>query len=611
MAVIGQIRNRLGWLLIAFIGFAIVAFLLMDIGAGQGQGNRTTDNTLAEVNGMPLDYLEFNEKYDQNVQNAYAQNGGAELSEFEQNQLRENTYNQMVNEQLFNETYDELGIDVSKVEVVDMTTGKTLHYFMEQNFAGEDGTFDAALFNNHIATLDIDNPGTEIGSKRREWNNIEDALIQDRHQTKYFTLVNNGLTVPTWMAQMQNGLNNSSVNVEYVMLPYTDIDNATLEITDADLQKYADEHAGEFEAEESVAMKYVKFPIVPSQNDYIVESTWMAEKTTEWTTSENDSIFVRLYSESAWDPFYYTEAELISKYADTLFTAEEGAIFGPSQNLNQFEVVKLIDRKLIADSLQARHLLLSGENLQTQDDVIAINALADSLYTLVDSLGVSLSSLTAQYSDDKANSFNGGDLGWVFKGQMVAPFEYAIFHQMNEGDVKIVYSEFGIHIVEVYKSEQTTPAVKVAKLTRTVYPSDETINRLYADANTFGGNHNTLETFAGAADSVNMIDAPSVAKMANTLPQLQGNARQLVKWAFNNEEGAVSAPFAVGEDYVVAIVNSKNEGGNANLDAVRVEVIKEKKAEQLIAKMSGTDIASIASANGKTVTPANGVNFNN
>ncbi|MGB1248898.1 MAG: SurA N-terminal domain-containing protein [Chitinophagales bacterium] len=613
MAVIGQIRNRLGWLLIAIIGLAIIAFLFMDLGGAAGQG-QPTSNDLAVVNGEVIDYGAFSQRFDQNIQNAQLQSGQP-VSDAQRNAIRNNTYNEILSETLFADVYENVGVAVSDKEKLSMMTGRNIHPSIQSSFADANGDFDAATFNQFIATLDIDDPGTEPGSKRSSWENFERYMIQDRYQSKYYSLVEGGLNVPTWMAEMQYSNENTLVNFDYVLLPYSDIETSTLGITDADLQSYIDANGKEFESDETVSLQFAFFPIEPSEQDYTTEYAWTQEKTAEWMASESDSLFIRLYSETPWDSKYYTRAEMTNKYADTLFNASLGATFGPDQNLNQYESVKLLDRKLIADSLQARHLLLSSENLVSQEEAIALNLLADSLFTLVDSMNVPLSSLTAEFSDDKANSFNGGDLGWVKKGQMVAPFEEAIFYQMDEGDVKIVYTEFGIHLVEVYNADQTIPAIQVATLTHSVYTSEETQRNLYSDASVFAGNNNTRDAFEAASDSMNIVEASGIAKDANNIPRLVGDARQLIKWAFTAEAGAVSAPTAVGNNYVVAMVDSKNEEGVVNLDAVRFQVeaavANEKKAAQLQSKISGTDLNAIASSNGKTVAKASNISFTN
>ena len=62
--------------------------------------------------------------------------------------------------------------------------------------------------------------------------------------------------------------------------------------------------------------------------------------------------------------------------------------------------------------------------------------------------GENFATLAAQYSKCPSGR-NGGDLGWFGRGQMVKPFEDAAF-SYNPGDMTIVQTQFGWHLIYVY-----------------------------------------------------------------------------------------------------------------------------------------------------------------
>ncbi len=56
--------------------------------------------------------------------------------------------------------------------------------------------------------------------------------------------------------------------------------------------------------------------------------------------------------------------------------------------------------------------------------------------------------LAKKQSQDPGSAEKGGDLGWFARGMMVKPFEDAVFG-MKQGELRIVQSEFGFHVVKL------------------------------------------------------------------------------------------------------------------------------------------------------------------
>lgn len=607
MAAIGTIRNKMGGILIVVLVIAMISFLFMDIGGpGGNAGQGITE--IAVVNGEPITTIEFNQRFEQNLQNIRNQSGNANISDSERNLVRDNTYNELVSEKLFERIYAKAGITVSEAEYADMLSGKNIHPTIQSSFP------DKAQFAQFLSTLDIDNPGSEPGSKRAMWENFEKYIIQERKNKKYNALITKGLTVPSWLAKADAEADVTTVNFDYVFFSYRDINDADVKFTDADLNNYISKNAKEFKREESVDLKYVAFKVEPSERDFKQASDWLTQKVAEWEASENDSTFIRLYSDQPLSKSFSTLEELDFEAAEEVFNSPKGVIVGPFEEKNSFVAYKLLEKKMIPDSLKARHILLSAEKITSLEEYNNLKSLGDSLKTLIAEKGVLLSSLAPVYSDDEANKFDGGDLGVVMPGQMVPSFNDLIFFDMKEGDVKTVETQFGIHVVEVYKTFSGNEAARIAALRKNVYPSDETQKEIYQNASFFAGNNRTRESF-NSAEGVRVIEGSSITKDKFTLPQLPGNSRELIRWAFGAKEGDVSSAFSIGDAYVIALVDKKRKAGTAPLEEIRflveAAVIKEKKAELIKAKMTGADLPAIAQATGKTIGTASGLNFRN
>lgn len=613
MAAIGTLRNKMGGILIVVLVIAMVSFLFMDIGGPGGQTQQIVSE-IAIINGEPVSTIEFNRRFDQNLNNYRNQNQQARVTDEERNTVRQNTYEELVQEKLLNQIFEKTGVIVTGKEYADMLTGKNQHPTVKSSFSDESGNFSQAQFDEFIRTLDIDQPGSEPGAKRKSWENFERFLLQDRLSTKYRNLVSKGLTIPSWLVEAEMNKDMQQVSFDYIFLPYRDIADAEISVSDDELKKHIQENAKEFKRDESVDLKLVSFNITPSAEDILKVKNLINQKTNEWATSKNDSIFIRLNSEVPFNNAYQSREEFEGDIEEELFEAEIGAIFGPFEEDNSFVSYKLLDKKMIPDSLKARHLLISAEKITSQEEYDNAVALRDSLFNLVSNEGVALATLTPTFSDDDANKFDGGDLGTIQQDMMVKPFNDMIFYKMEEGDIKIVETQFGFHIVEVYSSKPTTEAVKVAELRKNVYPSDDTQREIYQNASSFAGNHRDRAAFENA-EGVKVLNAEFVTKERFTVTQVPGNARELIKWAFNNKEGVVSAPFSIGDAYVVAMVDKKRKEGVASLDEVRfiveADVIKQKKAEQLKEKAKGSDLAAIASNTGKSIGTASGLSFKN
>tara|TARA_B100000497_G_scaffold49766_1_gene57314 strand:+ start:702 stop:2798 length:2097 start_codon:yes stop_codon:yes gene_type:complete len=611
MAVIGTLRQKLGGILIFVIALAMLAFILMDMG-GQGNGPvRGTD--IVVVNGEKISYAEFDARLKINETFMKNQLQGLDLTVAQKENVRTSTFNEIINDKLKKDLFEDLGIQVATAEKKAMLFDQEFqHPSITSSFAGENGQYDAVLFKQYLETLDLvdKNSGLTAEEKRAQWTNFEQAIYKERLEKKYNQLLVKSSNVPTWMAEVLYTNDNLKANAEFVYLPFAGVADEALSFSDSDLNAYLENHENDFKQDASVNIKYVAFPIAPSSDDILNAENWMTDKFAQWQIAEDDSLFIMASSETRWDKKFYKEDELTNAFADSIFSAKTGTLFGPLKVNDSFVASKLINRKPIADSLKVRHLLITGEGFATQEEA---SNLIDSLRTIILEDGVPLASLTANYSQDPSNAQDGGDLQWVLPGEMVPPFNDAIFYEMSVGDVKMVYTQYGAHFVEVYDWGTTSEAVKVATLTKSIFASEETTNSIFAESSLYAGNNRTKDAFLAGTDQIK--DATSVAKTANSIVGLDGNAREMIKWAFESEDEDVSSPFMIGNNFVVALQDGQAEEGKANLESVRAiveaEVKKEKKALMLKEKLRGTDLSALASSNGISIQTANDLSFTN
>jgi peptidyl-prolyl cis-trans isomerase D len=99
------------------------------------------------------------------------------------------------------------------------------------------------------------------------------------------------------------------------------------------------------------------------------------------------------------------------------------------------------------DMAHASHILIAVASGASQKEKDAAKAKAEDILKQLKK-GANFKKLAAKYSDDKSNHNDGGDLGWFPRGEMIKPFNDAVF-SMKPGQMTIVETKFGFHVVKL------------------------------------------------------------------------------------------------------------------------------------------------------------------
>ena len=610
MSVLSKIRER-STLLLIIIGGALVAFILGDILTSNSTlfsgGGR---NDLGEISGKTISAEEFEQRLLKMEENFKLNTGQENIDDATKDMLKEQAWNQLLNEVIMTEEYKEIGITVSPQELFDMVSGPEPHQSVKQGFTNpETGVFDPKSVLNFLKTMDQD----ATGATKARWIVFESGIKQERIAEKYNNLIKEGLYVTNNQAKQDYIAKNKNIKFKYVVQRYNSIPDSAISVTEADIKKYYDEHKNEYEQEAGRKIEYMTFEVTPSEEDIKETEEILVKLVDDFKNTDNDSLFVKQNSDAPFNNEYLSREQLPSNIDSTLFDAEKGTVIGPYREGDAFRLAKVTDFKYSPDSVKARHILIKIAN----NDTTAVLAKADSLKKVIKG-GKKFDEIAKNVSEDIGSATNGGDLGWFTEGAMVKPFNDASFVG-KKGDMPVVISQFGVHLIEILDKSAEKKKIQITFIERAIEPSSKTFQAVYAKASEFANKYPNEEVFEKAVEEQggNKKIAENIKEGDKGIIGLEGS-RDLVRWAYKAEKGEVSKTFEFGDKYVVAVLKEIKEEGNAPLEQVREEIElaarKEKKAEKFeedfnAAINSGAskieDIASKLNTNPETVESIN------
>ena len=588
MAALQKIRNR-GVFIGIIIGGALLAFIAGD--ALKSGGSLLTDsrNEMAEIAGESVNIRDFQTRFNHNLEVAKLMSGQNSISSEQSDKIREQVWQQMVQEIVMNREYDELGISLTSQELFDMVQGNNIDPTIRQLFTGKDGQFDKE---NVVKTLKQLISAPDGTPQKEYWLNIEEQLIAQRTLTKYNALVAKGLYIPTAYAKNMAGNSSKKVSFDYVVKNYNSISDSTITVTAEEIKAYYEENKESFQQSESRKIDYVPFNIAPSTEDFAYTKKWISDLKDDFTAEENVIQFVELNSDTKFNTYYFAKDENSNKELNAfMFSGKKGDVFGPYDGNDTYKLAKISDIKMMADSVKARHILISPIN----GDFKAAEAKADSLKQLIEK-GADFAEVAQANSADQGSAVNGGDLGWFTQGRMVAAFNDAAFSS-KRNQIKVVTTQYGAHLIQVVALSKAVKKVQVAVLDRKVEASQKTFQAAYAAARKFAGENQGRAAFLKAISEQGLTRrVANLKKDTKLIPGLE-SSRELVQIAYktDNMESVLlnndnSAVFEFGDKFVVAILSDIKEEGYASVKDVQAtverEVRKNKKAEMMIASMS-------------------------
>jgi len=611
MATLGKIRNHTKLLLVV-IGVGMLAFIggdfMSSLGSGGGGGIY-----VGEVLGEDVLRQDYEVKVEEGINNWKSQNQQSILTQTIIGQIRSQVWDQYVRELVMNNEYTKLGIDVSADECWEVQQGINVHPEISKIPAFQDqatGQFDRTKLIGYLKQIDQD----QTGEARTRWLGFEKYLIGLIKTSKYNSLVAKAMYVTNEEAKIYFNEKSQNITFNYVAIPLTSVADSTVEPTESEIETYYINHKSNYEQNASKDVDFVVFSVIPSTEDDAITKSSIEDLKADFAIYEDYDLMARRNSDNTTARFTFaTKKELQDPNWAELFTAEEGTVIGPYQaSQGVYRIAKLAIAQNRPDSVEARHILIKPTESMNLDSVqTRIDAIKAQVET-----GADFGFLAQKNSDDPGSAIKGGDLGWFSEGAMVDEFNEACFTS-KRGDLSVVTSQFGVHLIEVTKTSKTVRKVKVAFIDRNVEPSTETFNTYYSQAAQFAGKIlNEGIAFDSLVLEQNLVKR-SDSKVTTDKQSIVGlpNSREMVRWMNTSEQGKVSEVFQFENSYVVAYLKKTYAEGDTPLEDIKEQisalVLKEKKAAYISANIKATDLATIATNYGQVVVSAQSANLSN
>ena len=595
MAAIEKIRRRSG-LLIAIIGIALLAFVLQDLFQSQG---RNTGPVVAVVDGDKISVRDYEEAKERNV------GGRNNLTSAETYRISNSTLDQMIRDNIMTKEYEAAGFGVTSEELLDQLTGEKPHQWALQNFGDGNGNVDKQRVSEYIQNL-----STMPAEYYNQWVEIEKDLKKDRMEQKFNNLVKASYFLPTSLAKKYYENKNMKASADIIALRYNTIQDSTVNVTDADKKAFYEETKYLHKTDEKRSIEYVVFDVVPSLEDRQAVLKSVQEMKPQFEAAEDPVAFVNdsYNSSKRYDSTWLGSKEVPEVIEKAIFENGNGVgyVYGPYENEDAFNLVRIVEMENRIDSLRASYILIGYKDAMGSQDTVTTKEQAEAKANeLLAQLKASkdndelFASLAKEYNND-ATKEKGGDLNWFKNGRMVPEFnQYVLDNPV--GSMGVVETDYGYHVVKVTGKTDPRPHVRLAYVQREITISEKTRLNIYAEANKFVTENRTYEQFNKTIEEQGLTKRTKEGMEKSTY-QITGleNPREIVRWAFNEKtkKGDISDKiFELDNSQLVVaaltgVVHEGYEPMESVVEGSKNQILNKKKGGMAVEKMKacGDDV---------------------
>ena len=610
MAVLEKLR---GWgiVLSILVALPLLLFIIDPSQIIQTVQSVSSKYDVGKINGKSVSYTDFQEQVDKYSRINEMLSGTSSTSEQQQKQVRDAVWQRLIDENLFIKNANAAGLYVGKAELKDLVSGENISPVIASLFTDGNGNFSSESLTGFLQSVE---DGDE--NSKAIWNYLQEAVVTNQYYNKYNTLFANSNIENAIQVNRTIADNNTTADVDFVMVPFTYAQDSTVVVTDKEINDFYNNHKRFFEQKASRDIEYVVFEVVPSAADIEAANNDFVKLYNEFASTDNVRSFLQRNSDVQWSDRWYKEGDLRSVNADLdKFVAENNEGTSPVISANNvFYAGRIMASASMPESVTVRHMMF-----QSNEDG---QHLADSLLGELKK-GADFTALAQQYSVDRGSEADGefGKIGEISQATIsYLPTGFDAIFTAKVGQPFILQSNIATHIVEV--TEAGAPALfkQVALFEKEILSSKETFNKYYNDANRVatlaGGKY---ANYRAACDSIGTYSHSMTINEATDTYGAIGHAKEVTRWAFDNKPGKVSNIITVDNNYffVVAVKDAHKEGiapvsevASQIKNQLYIDKYAEKRKAEVAEKIAGlTDLEAIAEKLGTAVNTQNDVAF--
>ena len=615
MSIIQDIRDKYARISVIAIALALIGFILTDYVKGRDRGQGAgRSNSIGTVNGQTIGTEEFAKTVEQSEAGLKQQRYPEAMAK---QQALEQAWSQHVNRVLLGEEFDKLGMRIGKRERGDILYGPNAPEDIKK--AGTDektGQYDPIRAKQQVDQMMKNKQVPQ--AQKDQFNDYVNQLELQRKSEKYGAMFTNSTNFPRWFVEKQTADNSLLGKISMVKVFYTDsaFVDSTIKISDKEAEDYLSKHKEDYKQEESRSINYVNFSAAPTAGDTMTVNNQAASLKAEFDTTKDVATFLARNGSSEPSLLYATPLLLPATLKDTILRLAKDQVFGPYLDGGNFVLAKLLDTKILPDSVKCRHILLGTQDRSgnpIMDDTVA-HKRADSIALAIKN-GVSFDSLETIFTTDKVAHNDKGVMTFssaTIQGEGFAK-EFGDFILMDgkPGDKKVVKTQFGWHYIEILSFIKPGTQYKVAYLNQEIVASQQTDGDALQAATNFAGDSRDPKSFDTAYEKtlkpkgLNKGIGTNIKRSDAQVPGL-GMSRNFVRNIYSAKLGEVLKPERIGYNYVVAIVTEVLKEGTQSLAKAKPFIeplIRNKKKAEMLKQKAGkiTTLEAAATALGKPI----------